>query len=246
MIDENQSVKTGVSDESQPVKSGWTSVQVYTMSVLCLVVGVGLGYLFRGPAASPARSAFAPAVSQPQMGSGNPVAGAQPGGMPEMSTPPGQEQMKAMADKKVAPLLEQLNKNPRDIDVLTKIGRFYFAAQQFDDAAKYFGKAADFKPTAEAITNLANAQAYGGAGDKAIATLNRALEVDPKYANALFNLGVLKWQVKGDLKGAIACWEKLLKTNPNNPHRVEIEKMIARAKEHEKIPAGTKTDKPAM
>jgi cytochrome c-type biogenesis protein CcmH/NrfG len=76
--------------------------------------------------------------------------------------------------------------------------------------------------------------------------LNRALQLDPKFASALFNLGMLKWQVQGDVKGAIASWEKLVKTNPNHPQVEQVKKMIARAKEHEKIPAGTKTDKPAM
>jgi cytochrome c-type biogenesis protein CcmH/NrfG len=62
-------------------------------------------------------------------------------------------------------------------------------------------------------------------------SLNHALELDPKYANALFNLGMLKLRVKGDNKGAIALWEKLIKTNPDNPHRAEIEQMIAKVKQ---------------
>jgi cytochrome c-type biogenesis protein CcmH/NrfG len=154
--------------------------------------------------------------------------------------------MKMMADKKVAPLLEQLKNNPKDTDTLTKVGAFYMAAQQFSEATKYFERAADARPTAESLTNLANAQAYSGDGNKAIATLNHALQLDPKFASALFNLGMLKWQVQGDVKGAIASWEKLVKTNPNHPQVEQVKKMIARAKEHEKIPAGTKTDKPAM
>ena len=231
-----------MSDETQSVKTGWSSVQVYTMSVLCLLVGVALGYLFRGSTATQTPSASAPAVTQP----GNPMGSASPDGTQAPSTPPGPEQMKAMAEKKVAPLLEELAKNPNDTDTLTKVGSFYFAAHQFDDSAKYFEKAANVKPTAQAYTNLANAQFYGGAGDKAIASLHQALQIDPKYANALYNLGMLQWQVKGDAKGAIASWQTLLKTNPNHPGRAQVEKMIARAKEHEKMPAGAKTDKPAM
>jgi cytochrome c-type biogenesis protein CcmH/NrfG len=76
--------------------------------------------------------------------------------------------------------------------------------------------------------------------------LNRALQVDPKYPNALYDLGMLKWKDQGDVKGAVEYWQRLLKTNPNYPGRAEVEQMIARAKEHAKMPAGTKTDKPAM
>lgn len=227
-----------MSDENQSVKAGWTSVQVYAMSVVCLLVGITMGFLFRG---SRATSASAPAAGQPQMGAANPA-----GGMPSGNVQPGPEQMKTMAEKKVAPLLEQLTKTPKDADLLTQVGRFYMAAQQFDDSAEYFGRAADARPTAEAFTNLANAQAYAGTPDKAIATLNHALQLDPKFASALFNLGMLKWQAKGDVKGAVACWEKLVKMNPNHPQVEQVKKMIARAKDHEKIPAGTKTDKPAM
>jgi len=143
-------------------------------------------------------------------------------------------------------MLEELKNNPKDTDTMVKIGTFYLAARQFDDSQKYFQKAVDVKPSADNLTKLANAQFYGGAGDKAIDSLNKALQLDPKSANALYNLGMLKWQVKGDVKGAIAAWEKLVKTNPHHPQIEQVKKMIARAKEHEQIPAGTKTDKPAM
>jgi cytochrome c-type biogenesis protein CcmH/NrfG len=216
------------------------------MSVLCLLIGVTVGYLFRGSTTPQTTSASAPVSAQAQMGATNPMGGTQAGGMPPANAQPGPEQMKMMADKKVAPLLEQLKNNPKDADTLTKVGAFYMAAQQFNEAAKYFERAADARPTAESFTNLANAQAYSGAGDKAIDNLNHALQLDPKFASALFNLGMLKWQVRGDVKGAIASWEKLVKTNPNHPQVEQVKKMIARAKEHEKMPAGTKTDKPAM
>lgn len=230
-----------MSVENESVKAGWTSVQVYAMSVLCLLVGVTVGYLVRGSTAS---RTSAPTVAQTQMGASSQTGGIPAGATPEQMTP---DQMKRMADKQVAPLLEQLSQNPKDTDTLMKVAGYYFAARQFNDSATYYEKAANIKPTADVLTKLSNAQFYGGSGEKAIATLNQALQLDPKFANALYNLGVLKWQVQGDMKGAIASWEQLLKvTKPDNPNRAAVEKMIARAKEHEKIPAGKKTDKPAM
>ncbi len=225
-----------MSDENQSVKGGWTSVQVYAMSVLCLLVGVTVGYLYRGSTASSSNAA--PAAAQAQMPTGN------PGQNPQQ--PPGPEQLKQMADKQVAPLLEQLSKDPKNTDTMTKVGTYYLAARQFDEATKYFQMAVDAKPTADSLTKLSNAQYYSGQGDKAIETLNKALQIDPKFANALYNLGMMKWQVQGDVKGAIVSWEKLVKTNPNHPQIEQVKKMIARAKEHESMPLGTKTDKPAM
>lgn len=226
-----------MSDDIQTIKTGWSSVQVYTLSAICLLVGVTMGFLFRG---SKAPQAPATAV-QTQMQGGNPMGGGQ--GAPAAPTP---DQLKQMADQQVAPLLEQLKQNPKDSALLTKIATYYMAARQYEDAEKYFQMAVDVKPTADALTKLGNAEYFAGSTDKAIATFNKALEVDPKFANALYNLGMLKWQDQGDVKGAIACWEKLIKTNPNHPQRAQVEKMIAKAKEHEKMPAGAKADKPAM
>ena len=223
-----------MSDDNQTVKTGRSSVQVYTLSAICLLVGVTVGYLFRGATAPQTHTA----AVQTQTQAGNPT-----GGMQAAPPPPTPEQLKQMADQQVAPLLEQLNKNPKDSATLTKVATYYLAAREFDESEKYFQMAVDVKPTADALTKLGNAQYFAGSGDKAIATFNKALEVDPKFANALYNLGMLKWQVHGDVKGAIACWEKLIKTNPNHPRRAQVEKMIARAKEHEKLPAGTNTDK---
>jgi cytochrome c-type biogenesis protein CcmH/NrfG len=254
MSDENQSVKTvsdaqpvegTVSDGSQTPKAGWTSIQVYAMSVLCLLVGVTVGYLFRGSTAPQAASAPS-AVPQAQMPGAAPQMGAGANGMAPGGAPPSPEQLKQMADKKVAPMLEELTKNPKDTDTMIKIGTLYLAARQFDDSEKFFQKAVDVKATPDSLTKLANAQFLSGKGDKAMDSLNKALKLDPKFANALYNLGMMKWQVNGDVKGAIDSWERLVKTNPNHPQIEQVKKMIARAKEHEKIPLGTKTDKPAM
>jgi tetratricopeptide (TPR) repeat protein len=159
------------------------------------------------------------------------------GGMPGMGgAQPTPEQLKTMAEKKIAPLFEDLKKNPKDTDTLTKIGTYYMAAGQFEDAEKYFKQVVDIKPSADAWTKLSNAQAYAGSGEKAIASLNSALLLDPKFANALFNLGLLKWQVQNDPKGAIACWETLIRTNPDHPKLDQVKELIAHAKEQMKAP----------
>ncbi len=50
----------------------------------------------------------------------------------------------------------------------------------------------------------------------------------------LFNMGVVKWQGKGDPKGAVAAWEQLLKTNPDYPEKARVLELIERAKQHSK------------
>jgi tetratricopeptide (TPR) repeat protein len=169
------------------------------------------------------------------------MGGTQAGGPAPGAAQPGPEQMRAMADKKVEPLLAIVKANPNDTDTLTKIGTLYIAAGQFDESAKYFEKVTVIKPTADAWTKLSNAQAYGGSADKAIASLNKALQLDPKFANALYNLGMLKWQVQGDVKGAIACWEDLVKMNPNHPQLNQVKQLIAHVKHQQSMqPTGVK------
>ncbi|MGA7242893.1 MAG: tetratricopeptide repeat protein, partial [Terracidiphilus sp.] len=63
-------------------------------------------------------------------------------------------------------------------------------------------------------TKLASSLYRNGDIDGAIAQLNKALTYDPKDANALFDMGMIKLQGKGDPKGALAAWQRLLKTNP--------------------------------
>jgi cytochrome c-type biogenesis protein CcmH/NrfG len=220
-------------EEAQSVKAGWTSVQVYAMALVCLLVGVSVGYLFRGSTSSmmpqtQVAAAQARATEQGQQGSVSTQVPA--------STMPSPEQLKQMADQKVAPLLDQLQQHPKDVETLTQVGAFYFAAHQFQESENYYQRAVDVKPTPAMLTKLANAQFYGGGQAKAMASLDRALQLDSTYADALFNLGMMKFKVQDDSKGAITCWEKLLKAHPDHPGRAQVEQMIVRAKERERGP----------
>ena len=218
-------------DTTSQTGKPWTHVQAFGLAIICLALGFVTGYLLRAPAASTPPTTASPANAPgPQMPPGHgPV------------TP---EQLKHMADKKAEPLLEKLKAGPNDPALLAEIGNVYYDAQQFESAQEYYERSVAAKPTAENLTLLANTYHYTGDTDKAIATFNRALQMNPTWADALFNLGMLEWQAKSDPKAAIALWEKLLKTNPKHPNRTTVEQMIERAKRHMSIPPGTMTEKP--
>ena len=74
-------------------QASWQTKQVYAMAAVCLVVGLAVGYLFRGSAATQVQ---------------NP-AQAVHGGPNQMPT---LDQMKHMADKQAEPLLAQLKTTP--------------------------------------------------------------------------------------------------------------------------------------
>ena len=60
-----QSIKSQSPRPSTNGVSGWTSAQAYLLAAFCLLLGVALGYLFRG-SASPTTTAVAAGTSQQQ------------------------------------------------------------------------------------------------------------------------------------------------------------------------------------
>jgi cytochrome c-type biogenesis protein CcmH/NrfG len=193
------------------------------MASICLLVGLALGYLFRGSASR------APAFSQTtQMVA---ASGTPSGGHSQM---PSLEDMKHMADKKAEPLLAKLKNDPNNSQLLNQIGTLYKATHQFKEAAQYFQKAIDADPkNVAARTDLASCLFYEGDADGALHQLQQSLTYDPKDANSLFNLGMIRLQAKNDPAGAIGAWQQLLKMNPSlsQDKKTAVEKLIAQARQ---------------
>jgi len=224
----------------------WTSTQAYVMAVLCLVVGCAVGYLLRGSMGGGSASAPAPVATAEQQ-QGMPPAGMGGGGMGGQQQSPSPEQMKAMADKQAAPMLEQLKSKPNDPALLSQIGNLYYDAQIFPTAIDYYQKtlALDAK-NSMVRTDMATAMFYMNDFDRSISEFDRALKDNPKNSNALFNRGIVKWQGKMDVNGAVADWDLLLKQDPNYEQADKVRMYEAQAKKHSNIKPGQKTDKPAM
>ena len=143
---------------------------------------------------------------------------------------PSLDQMKQMADKKAAPLLEKLKGDPNNSDLLLQVGKIYKSTHQFKEAAGYYDKALQVDPKNVAVrTAMASCLYYNGDVDGAISQLQQALHYDPKDANSLFNLGMIKWQGKQDSKGALAAWQQLLKSNPqlSADRKAQVQKLMA-------------------
>lgn len=158
-----------------------------------------------------------------------------------MNGQPTAEQLRQMADAKAAPQIERLKSDPANPDLLTTIGNSYYDAQQYPVAVDYYGRALQAKPSDASVrTDMATAYWYMGDTDRAIAEFDKALSYEPNKANALFNLGLVKWRGRMDVNGAVADWEKLLATNPNYEGKDKVEQLIAEAKKHAGVKPGTK------
>ncbi len=224
------------------------TTQVCGMAGVCLVAGLAIGYLLQGsqsgvppaksvgnaPLAVASSMAAPPGMAQNAGNPGQPAAhaGAMPANHAAMAARrmPTLQEMKQMADKQAAPLLEKLKTNPKDSATLAQVGAIYHATHQFKEAAEYYRRAAEADPKNVALrTKLAISLYREGDVDQAIDQLSQALKQDPKDADALFNLGFIKLQGKQDSKGAIAAWQRLLKSNPqmSEDRKAEVQKLMA-------------------
>jgi cytochrome c-type biogenesis protein CcmH/NrfG len=201
--------------------SGLPASRVYQICAVALAGGLVFGYFVVGArkAPAPVRSAATAAAAKPGM---------PPGGHPV----PTMEQMKAMADVKAAPLLEKLKTEPKNAKLLVQVAALYNSTHQFKDAANYYNKALQLDPkNVVTRTDLASSLYYQGDADGAIGELEEALKYNPNDVNALFNLGMIKFKGKDDAPGAIAVWQRLLKTHPDLDRKATVEQMIDEAKQ---------------
>lgn len=194
------------------------ATKVYAMAMIFLVTGLAIGYVTR--------------ASQPQGLSSPRVAAVSPSPMAAMASGhmPSAEEMQHMADKQAAPLLEKLKTDPNNAVLLAQVGAIYHSTHQFSQAAGFYDKAVQIDPKNVALhTKLAISLYRSGDVDGAVAQLNQALRYDSHDANSLFNLGMIRLQAKHDGKGALAAWQKLLKTNPglSADRKAEVQKLMA-------------------
>lgn len=207
-----------MAENQTPNTAKWTSTQAYVLSVICLLVGVAVGYLARG-------SASQASIGQAQAGAATAKAAAA-----QSLTP---EQMRQMAESQATPLLAQLKGDPNNADLLYRIGNAYYDAEQFPEAVKYYEQCLKINPKATDVrTDMATAYHFMGQSDRALQEYDQVLKIDSRHANALFNTGMVKWQDKQDMSGAIAAWKHLLETNPQYPQRDKVQQLIAQAEQH--------------
>ena len=219
MSEDKQPLPSTTSEQRLP--PAWTSTQAYFLAAFCLVLGVALGYLFRGSASQ--------AQGAPSAQAGQPAAAQQSAGAQQSSD----AQVEAALAQAAAPFLDTVKKNPNDYDALVQLGNMFYDAKQFSGAIQYYERALAIHPeNPDVRTDMGTAYWYAGNADKAVQAMETSLKYRPGHPQTLFNLGWIRWQGKADPKGAIQAWEELLKTNPDYPQREQVEQYIAKAKEH--------------
>ena len=207
----------------------WTSVQAYIFAVICLLVGIAGGWLIRG--------SQAPSGASPGIAIASTTGGGSQGGAAQAPTA---VELHQVVDTKAAPMLEKLKSDPNNPDLLAGIGNIYYDAQQFPTAIEYYHRALKAQPANTGIrTDMATAYWYTGNADTAIQEFKESLSYEPTQPNTLFNLGIVQWQGKMDIKAAVASWQKLLDTNPTYEGKEKVLELMAQAQKHSGVKPGT-------
>ena len=177
------------------------------MSKDALIVGVAgvffgvlVGWIIGSQQASP--RAAAPAATSAQ-------STAQSSGGPP--PPPPLDESKAASLKAVA------DQNPGDVVTRVQLGNMYFDAGRYQEAANWYEQAMKLRPSdANVSTDLGIAYYYMNDPDRALAQFDKSLQIDPKHAKTLLNIGIVRAFGKQDMKGAAEVWREILVVAPES------------------------------
>ncbi|PYU99619.1 MAG: hypothetical protein DMG10_24240 [Acidobacteria bacterium] len=133
--------------------------------------------------------------------------------------------------RELAALEERSRAEPQNPDYRTRIGNVYYDMGEYEKAIEAYEQSLALRPQSPSVeTDLATCYHLLGQHDRALEILDKVLQYRPHFAQALFNKGIVLHSGRNDLKGAIAAWEELLRTNPNLPQRADIEQRIEQLK----------------
>jgi tetratricopeptide (TPR) repeat protein len=93
----------------------------------------------------------------------------------------------------------------------------YFDAGRYQEAANWYEQALKLRPKdVNVSTDLGIAYYYMNDPDRALGQFDRSLEIDPKHAKTLLNIGIVRAFGKQDMKGAAEVWQKILVVAPGS------------------------------
>ncbi|SDC81161.1 MULTISPECIES: tetratricopeptide repeat protein [unclassified Candidatus Frackibacter] len=133
----------------------------------------------------------------------------------------------------IAKYKEQLANNPQDVNAMVALGNAYYDQQNYRQAINYYEASLKFESDhPHVLVDLGTAYYYQANSNpkKAIEVYNKALELDPKFKNALFNKGVVLHFGLQDYQKSIKAFEVFLEKYPNGELANKAKQFITEAK----------------
>ena len=155
-----------------------------------------------------------------QQSARTPAAPAQAAAAAPASNAPGAASPRAavLDDAKVTALKSVAERQPTNAQPRIDLANLYFDAERYDDAIKWYQDALKLAPNdVNVSTDLAVCYYYTNKADQALQQLNRSLEINPKHAKTLLNLGIVRAFGKQDLDGATKAWQQVVELDPDSP-----------------------------
>lgn len=212
----------GVDVQSAPASSrkGWRHPVGIAVSAVALVAfGVALG-------------AGVVRYTTPDPGSGAPAPGSRPLAPPLTSSGDGAAPGAAGGGQALtADGSAPRPITPEMLQGMLRAARSSLTAERYGEAiAAYQAVLKRDARNVDALTHLGLIVAIGGHADQALATIERALSIDPNYPPALLYRGQILHEAKRDTRGAIETWERYLAVVPAGEDRERVSKLIAEAR----------------
>jgi tetratricopeptide (TPR) repeat protein len=193
--------------KAEPPKKQDTGGSLIFVGIICLAVGLAIGYYFGKNAGAPA----------------TPIAGAG-----QTQTAPTPVMDPAVFQQNEASFKSMLTANPKDQNAMMQLGNLYYDNGRFNEAIEWYGKYLEIDPGNVGVrTDRGTCYWSLGQADAAIAEFQKSLQVNPSHPQTLYNLGIVYLHGKNDMGQARQAWEKLLATNPNYPERARLQTMLA-------------------
>ena len=118
------------------------------------------------------------------------------------------------AEKKIAPLRQEVESDPSNARKQHALGRALYAANFTEQGIVHLKRAAELNPSVRTLLDLA--AGYGGAArlDDAERTYKHLLRLSPGFALALYNLGKLAHR-RGEFGEAVGYFSRALEKEPS-------------------------------
>jgi len=130
------------------------------------------------------------------------------------------------AQNYIAELLDQVQKEPRNVMLLTELGNALFDVGKFQDAIIYYGRVLEITPDNNFVrTDMGVAYFYTGDAARAIDEFNKVLESDPEFKQAILASAVV-YEQTGNYGKAIEFYQRFLDVAPDDPSAAQVGQKI--------------------
>lgn len=139
---------------------------------------------------------------------------------PQPAQQPAQQQAPAQGAQNttlIADLEARVAQDPKNTEVLWRLGDAYFDAKQFNESVKNYKKVLEIKPGETDLYNdLGLSLHYLGNSAEALKYLEEGIKKNPYHQRIWLTKGFILAYGMGDLEGAKVAWEKANALNPES------------------------------